>query len=259
MTPLDDGDSCFMRFPTLLLAAVASFALVGCTRAAEDTAFDAKVRAYLLAHPEVIQEAVEKLQEKRQSEAEAQYKQSLDKGKAALPRLRQALERDPRDFVANAGGKVTVTEFYDYRCPHCINVAPKVVDLIKSNPDIRFVFKEMPIFGATSEHAARAALAVKAAGGDYVGFYHALMSTRGLNDAEVDELSRAKGVDPAKAEAAATRTAADAQIADVHKLAASLYVDGTPTFIIGDEIIPGEDMDAVQAAIVKARSTPAKG
>ena len=150
-----------MRFPTLLLAAAASFALVGCTRAAEDTAFNAKVHAYLLAHPEVIQEAVEKLQEKRQTEAEAQYKQSLDKGKAALPRFRQALERDPRDFVANAGGKVTVTEFYDYRCPHCINVAPKVVDLIKSNPDIRFVFKEMPIFGATSEHAARAAIAAK--------------------------------------------------------------------------------------------------
>ncbi len=248
-----------MRLPTLLLAAVASFALVGCTKAAEDTAFNAKVRAYLLAHPEVIQEAVEKLQEKREAEATVQYRQSLDKGKAALPRLRQALERDPRDFVANAGGKVTVTEFYDYRCPHCINVAPKVVDLIKSNPDVRFVFKEMPIFGATSEHAARAALAIKAAGGDYVGFYHALMSTHGLNDAAVDQLARAQGLDPAKVEASAARTAADAQIADVHKLAASLYVDGTPTFIIGDEIVPGEDMEAVQAAIGKARVAPTKG
>ncbi len=134
-----------------------------------------------------------------------------------------------------------------------------MVDLIKSNPDVRFVFKEMPIFGATSEHAARAALAIKAAGGDYVGFYHALMSTHGLNDAAVDQLARAQGLDPAKVEASAARTAADAQIADVHKLAASLYVDGTPTFIIGDEIVPGEDMEAVQAAIGKARVAPTKG
>ena len=96
------------------------------------------------------------------------------KAKTALPALRAALERDPRDFVANPDGKITVTEFYDYRCPHCINIAPKVVDLIQRHPDVRFVFKEMPIFGATSEHAARAALAAKAQGKDYVGLYEAI-------------------------------------------------------------------------------------
>ncbi len=243
-----------MRLPALVLAAFASFALAGCTRAAEDSRFGEKVRAYLLAHPEVIQEAVEKLQEKRQAEATAQYQDSLAKGKAALPAVRQKLERDARDFVANPSGRITLTEFYDYRCPHCVNAAGKVLEIIRANPDVRVVFKEMPIFGATSEHAARAAIAVKAKGGDYVGFYRTLMSTPGLNDEAVDQFARALGVDPVKAQSGPTRDAADTQIADVHKLATALHIDGTPAFIVGDEIIPGEDMDAVQAAITKARA-----
>ena len=90
---------------------------------------------------------------------------------------------------------MTVTEFYDYRCPHCINIAPKVVALIRTRPDVRFVFKEMPIFGATSEHAARAALAAKAQGKDYVGLYDAFMSAHPLTDDEIDRIAAAKGVD----------------------------------------------------------------
>ncbi len=74
-----------------------------------------------------------------------------------------------------------------------------------------------------------------------------------MNDEIVDQFARSHGVDPAKAEAPQVRSAADAQLSDVRKLAQSLYIDGTPAFIVGDEIIPGEDMDAVQAAIIKTR------
>ncbi|MDT9106024.1 thioredoxin domain-containing protein, partial [Escherichia coli] len=84
-----------------------------------------------------IQEAIGKLQDKQIAQARQQYK-------AVTVANRQALERDPREFVATPHGKITVTEFYDYRCAHCINAAPKVLDLIKANPDIRFVFKELP-------------------------------------------------------------------------------------------------------------------
>ena len=237
-----------MRLKSLLLmAAAASLAVAGCTRAADDGGFGDKVRAYLLQHPEVIEEAVQKLQEKRDAEA-------ADKARLALQSERQALEHDPRDFVANPGGKITVTEFYDYRCPHCINAAPQVLQIIHDNPDVRFVFKEMPIFGAVSEHAARTAIAVKDAGGDYLGLYRTFMSTRGLNDQEIDKIARAAGIDPAKAEQGKALAAEDAQLADVRKLADKLSIDGTPTFIIGDTIVPGEDMDAVKDAIAKARA-----
>jgi protein-disulfide isomerase len=235
-----------IRRTTFALVAIASFLAAGCSRAG-DTAFDAKVHAYLLAHPEVIEEAVQKLQDNKEAQAEL-------KAKAALKEERQSLERDPRDFVAHPDGKITVTEFYDYRCPHCINAAPSVLKTIQDNPDVRFVFKEMPIFGEISEHAARCAIAVKAAGGDYLGFYKTAMSTRGLDTATVDKIARSYGVDPAKVDQGPFRAAADAQIKDVHKLADALAVDGTPTFFVGDTVVVGERMDELASAIAKARA-----
>ena len=232
----------------LAMAAAGSLLVAGCSRAAEDPAFGAKVRAYLLAHPEVIEEAVQKLQDQKDAQA-------AQKAKLAIDQDRQSLERDPRDFVANPNGRITVTEFYDYRCPHCINAAPAVLKIIHDNPDVRFVFKELPIFGAVSEHAAREAIAIKAAGGDYLGYYKTLMATRGLDDATVDQVAKSYGVDPAKAQDGPFRRVADTELADVHKLANDVDVEGTPTFIIGDTVVPGEDMDAVKDAIAKARAS----
>lgn len=213
-----------------------------------DAAFGAKVRAYLLAHPEVIQEAVERLQVTQAADEAAQEKAAA----AKLPALRSAVERDPRDFVANPAGHVTVTEFYDYRCPHCVNAAPKLLAMIRRDPDVRFVFKEMPIFGAISQRAARAALAVKKSGGDYLGLYQALMSTRGLDSAAIDRLALAHGARPADVEA---NPAADKQMADTASLFSKLDLGGTPAFIIGDDIVYGEDMDAVAAATAKAEKS----
>ncbi len=232
----------------VLLALLVGAALAGCHRS-EDTpaGFDARVRAYLLAHPEVIQEAADRLQAKAAADDAAAQR----KAAAELPSLRAALERDPRDFVANPRGRVTVTEFFDYRCPHCIDAAPAVIALIRANPHVRFVFKEMPIFGATSEHAARAAMEVKAAGGDYLGLYQRFMQTRPLDDAQIDQIASRMGAGPPAAPAE-TR-----QLADTAALFNKLSLIGTPAFIVGDTIVPGEDMDAVLAAIAQTESSPA--
>jgi protein-disulfide isomerase len=229
------------------LAILGVLALGACdATTAQDDAFGARVRAYLLSHPEVVQEAVEKLQQK----ADADEAATEEKARRALPTFRAAVERDPRDFVANPNGRITVTEFYDYRCAHCINAAPKVLALIASNPDLRFVFKETPIFGPTSERAARAALAVRKSGGDYLGFYKAMMSTRALDIATVDRQAVAHGANPADL---GVSLAADKQIADVSSLFTKLELGGTPAFIVGDQIVFGEDMDALTSAIAKAR------
>lgn len=218
------------------------------TAAQDDAAFGARVRAYLLSHPEVIQEAVEKLQAK----ADADQAAAEDRARRELPKLRMALEHDPRDFVANPTGGVTVTEFYDYRCAHCINAAPKVLALIAANPDLRFVFKESPIFGPTSEFAAHAALAVHKSGGDYLGYYKTMMSTRGLDEATIVKIALANGANRADL---GPLTAPDKQISDVSALFNRLELGGTPAFIVGDDIIFGEDMEALNAAIAKARAS----
>ena len=98
------------------------------------------------------------MQAKEEADQEKAEASDDSKAQAALPALRAALEHAPRDFVANPAGKVTVTEFYDYRCPHCVNMAPTVLSIIHDNPNVRFVFKEFPIFGATSDTAAEGAL-----------------------------------------------------------------------------------------------------
>ncbi|MBV9994211.1 MAG: thioredoxin domain-containing protein [Caulobacteraceae bacterium] len=243
-----------MRLGSAVALALAALLALGACQPSkdDDAAFGARVKAYLMAHPEVLRAAIDNLQAREDADADKAAAEAEVKAKAALPGLRGALERDPRDFVANPNGKVTVTEFYDYRCPHCINVAPKVVNLIRTRPDVRFVFKEMPIFGPVSEHAARAAMAAKAQGKDYLGLYQAFMSARPLTDAEIDRLAAAEGVDVAAMNAPAERAKAETQLKDVTKLFTSLSLEGTPGFVVGDEIIRGEDYEALTAAIAKA-------
>ncbi len=236
--------------PALAACMVASaFALSACGET--DQQFQARVRAYLLQHPEVIQEALDKLQEKQQAQAE-------EAARTAIAHNRQAVEHDARDFVANPNGTVTVTEFFDYRCPHCINAAPAVLAMIHDQPDVRVVFKEFPIFGDASDRAAAAALAVKRAGGDYLDVYRQFMAARPLDDAAIDRVMKAHGVDPSVLDQPQEKAEIARQVADVRSLAIGLGLQGTPAFIIGDTLVPGEDMDAVKAAI-QAQRAKAKG
>lgn len=236
---------------TLALFAVGAgvIALSGC-QAQSDQAFGERVRAYLLAHPEVLAEASQKLQ----TDEDAQAVAAMTKAEARLPTLRSAIERDPRDFVANPNGKITVTEFYDYRCPHCEAMAPRLLALIKTNSDIRFVFKEMPIFGATSEHAAYAAIAVKKDGGNFLGLYRGFMTTEPLTDQAIDKIATANG---ARTSDMAPDSANTAQLATTKDLFDKLGLDGTPGFVVGDQILAGDDMQALTAAIDKARKNGA--
>ena len=241
-----------MKLQHLPIAVLAcAVALTGCSRA--DESFDKKVHTYLLAHPEVIREAIEKLQEKEEAQAVADSNKAIAQARALIPQNRQAIENDTRDYVANPKGTITVTEFYDYRCPHCVNAAPAVLSLIQSAPDVRVVFKEFPIFGPVSERAAAGAIAVKKAGGDYLGVYHDFMAARPLDVAAIDRVLQAHGFDPAKLDDPALKTAVTQQLTDTRKLTEALHIDGTPAFIIGDTLIPGEDMEAVKVAVEKAR------
>jgi protein-disulfide isomerase len=240
-----------MKSAYVFAVALAALSLAACKPAA-DGGFDAKVKAYLMSHPEELRAALDNMQSKEEANQATDEARDDAKAQTQLASLRGALERDPRDFVANPNGKITVTEFYDYRCPHCINIAPKVVDLIHSHPDVRFVFKEMPIFGATSEHAARAAMAAKAQGKDYVGLYEAFMAAHPLTDGEIDRIAASKGIDIAAMNAPATVAKDNAQIAATGDLAKKLAIDGTPGFVVGDEFVRGEDDDALNVAIAAA-------
>jgi protein-disulfide isomerase len=238
----------------LLLAAALALAVVGCTRspgaAQNDAAFGRQVRAYLLEHPEVIEEAGAKLNEQRRAQA-------LAESSTAITARKTALESDPGDFVANPGGKVTVVEFFDYRCPYCKASLPQLESLIQNNRDVRFVFKEFPILPdsdgrmGVSLRAARAAMAA-AAVGKYVQVHHALMDQKPLDDAAIARVLQANGIDPEKA---TSSTAFDNHLKQVHDLAYAINATGTPAFVVGDSLIEGARMDELAAAIAKARKS----
>lgn len=229
----------------LALCAALALPLAACAKKPDD-AFGQKVRAYLLEHPEVIEEAVQKLQENKQAAA-------VEAAKASLGKYRAQLERDPRDFVANPDGKITVVEFFDYRCGYCKVSAPEVLKLIAENPDVRFVFKEFPIFGGESNLAAQVALS-EPAKPKTLKLFEAFMAEKALDATSIDRHLRAAGIDPAAAKAAGASEPVQKHIADTRALAQALAIEGTPAFIIGDQVIPGADMAALRAAITEAKT-----
>ena len=235
-----------MSIALRLLATLAASATIAGCQPADDAAFGQKVRAYLLSHPEVIREAVQELNKKEQANAAL--------GAVANIRAHRAeLERDPRDYVANPGGKITVVEFFDYRCGYCKVAAPEVLQLIQQNPDVRFVFKEFPIFGKESDTAAKIAL-TPAGKAKSLALYQSWMAEKSLDDAAIDRLTTAAGLDPAELRKQAADPAIAKQIADIRTLALALKIEGTPAFIIGDTMIAGADIPALKQAIIQAKA-----
>ncbi|HEV2532852.1 DsbA family protein [Phenylobacterium sp.] len=225
-------------------AALAALSLAGCQKA-DDAVFGQRVHAYLMAHPEVIREAAQKLQENEQAAAAKASTQ-------AIAKFRDQLERDPRDIVVNPNGKLTVVEFFDYRCGYCKLAAPEVVKLIEQNRDIRFVFKQFPIFGEVSDTAAKAALTA-AAKPKGLELYKSWMAEKALDDTLLDHDLTAAGLDPVQVRKASNDPAIARQILDTRALATSLRIEGTPAFVVGDTLIPGADIPALKAAISVAK------
>lgn len=209
----------------------------------------ANVRAYLLEHPEVLQEASLALQAK---EGQAR----VDETNAAAAANAGLLAPDSRDpAFGPADAKVTVIEFFDFRCPGCKAVAHDYRALMAAHPEVRFVFKDWPILDrgddVTSQYAARAALAAHQQG-KYLDVYDALMTERALTPTSIDAILAANGVDMTRAKAALASPETTRHIADIHTTAAALRLQGTPTFFVNGKaaasIDPAEIGKMIEAA-----------
>lgn len=216
--------------------------------------FDSRVRAYLLSHPEVLEEMLQA----RQLQQQAAGTEAIN---AAISADASLIAHDPRDPAVGPAPEqaaVTVIEFFDYRCPGCKSVAPGLLALVEANPDVRFVFKEWPILDrgddATSNYAARAALAAHAQG-RYLEVHQALMAEPALDVTAVDEVLQEAGVDMNAARAFINSEAADRHVGDVHDAARRLNLQGTPTFIVNGRATDGIDPRVVAEAIAQARGS----
>ncbi len=203
-----------------------------------------RVREYLLNNPEVVIEALERFQE-RKKRAEQTEAQALLKARA------DEVFRDPDSPVGgNPNGKATLVEFFDYNCPYCRRVTPTMNEAEAADGNLRIVYKEFPILGPNSVFAARAALAAHRQG-RYVAFHKALMLAEGVADKDkVMEIAAKVGLDLERLKRDMDDPAIQAAIDKNLSLAQALRINGTPSFIAGDQIVRGAvDLKMLQALI----------
>lgn len=215
------------------------------TKAVEDV-----VHNYLREHPEVLLEAIQALRDKQAAAEQARQRKALTSNRAEL-------EKDTRSPVAgNPSGDVTIVEFFDYRCTYCKRVSPSLQKLVKSDKNVRFVFKEFPVLGPESVFASRVALAAwHLEPKKYEGLHYALMDARGaLTQAKVMDIAASAGYAPDALRAKMSDPEVDQVITRNHQLAQKLGITGTPAFIIGDHLVPGAiDLDTLRALVARAR------
>ncbi|SEH63661.1 DsbA family protein [Paracoccus alkenifer] len=171
--------------------------------------------------------------------------------------LRTALERDRNGIVlGNPAGNITLVEFFDYNCPFCKKILPKMQQLISADPQLRVVFREWPVFGADSEFAARVALAALDQG-KYWQVHAGLMGMRDrAAEPSVMRVVRKLGLDEAKLRRDMDSDRVSDHIARSFMLADHMGLVGTPTMIAGDEGVFGDQsLKDLQDLVARARAT----
>ncbi len=225
-----------------------SMPLTGALTPAQVQAIEQIVHDYLLRNPQVILDAVEHLEQQRHDEAQAA-------AKTAIADRRDELLHDPDSPVAgNPNGNVTIVEFFDYRCPYCKQVEPSLAQLRKDDRQLRFVYKEFPILGPDSVVASHAALAAHKQN-KYQALHDALLAARGrLDETTILKMAADAGLDAKRLKADMDSPEIDRIISRNMALARALGINGTPGFIIGDQLVPGAiDLPTLQKLVAEAR------
>jgi len=224
---------------------------------ASGTDFGSRVKSYLVQNPEVLQEAIAALEQKAQQQQIVDNRETTAKITARVAADPGLLSVDSRDAAFGpVDAKVTVIEFFDFRCPGCKATAPEVLRMMQAHPDVRFVFKEWPILDGSSNgashHAARAAQAAHRQG-KYLPVFQALMAEPSLSEQSIDAILAANGVSMSEAEAAMAGPEIARHMADMQTSAMALGLVGTPTFFVN-----GKAQETIQPAALDRAIREAK-
>jgi protein-disulfide isomerase len=208
---------------------------------AQRKAMEALVRSYILENPEIITDAVAILQQR-------------DVAKRLAAAGNQIAKPFPGAEAGNPKGDVTIVEFTDYNCGFCRASVPDVQRLLNSDSNIRLVYRELPILSQSSRDAALWALAA-ARQGKHKAFHDALFAAGRADEANITAAARKAGLDMATARTFAASPQANQEIERNLALMQQIGFNGTPTFIIGDQILEGAlGYDALKTAVEKART-----
>ena len=207
------------------------------------------IESYLMGDPKILQRMSVALDTTLQAEEREQ-------ATTAIAAMREAIFDDPGQVVlGNPDGDVTLVEFFDYNCGYCRAALPDMATLLAEDPDLRVVLKEFPILSNESIDAARVAVLVGDADVDYWTFHETLFTSRSQVDKQVALAAASDlGLSPVALELDMGTEAVSQKIQTSYEIARALNITGTPTYIIGNEIIPGAiGLDELRTRIANMR------
>jgi protein-disulfide isomerase len=198
---------------------------------------EAIVRDYILDHGEILPQALERAQQRQSS--------------AAVGRHRAAIETPWHGAWAGAAdGDVVLVEFFDYACGYCRASNPDVERLLREDPRLKVVWRELPVLGPDSQAAAHVSLAA-AEQGRFRQFHERVFALGARPTAAVvAQAAQEAGVRPGP-----PTEAGRAEMARNVTLAQNIGASGTPTFVVGDRVLQGAvGYEALKEAIAAARA-----
>lgn len=244
------ASSSILSLTAIILSGLALLVATGILDVKEPVSaeFETQARDYLLENPEIVVEALQLLEDRKQR-AELSELQAM-----IATRYNDIFLNTGDPIGGNADGDVTLVEFFDYNCPYCRKAAPTLKQAMDTDGKLKLVYKEWPILGPASVFAAKAALASKKQG-KYAAYHEALMTYSGsINEAVTLTVAKQVGLDIDQLKLDMQDPAILDLITRNAKLASGLRITGTPTFVIGEKIIRGlVDLSALQGFIAEAR------
>jgi protein-disulfide isomerase len=208
---------------------------------ADRSAIESIVREYILSHPEILPEAMANLQAR-------ELKKVVDANRKAIETPFAGA------WEGAANGDVTLVQFFDYACTYCRASYPDVERLLAEDKNLRVVYREMPILGPDSEAATRASLAV-AQQGNYAAYHRYIYDSARATSQVIAAAVGAAKADPGKTRDLAKGGEVEKEIASNVELWKLLQLNGTPSWIIGDQVINGAlGYDGLKKAIAAARA-----
>jgi len=216
----------------------------------DPSSLDPLIEQYLASDPHILQRMQDNLDRQNKADQALHDKQAIAQNAAAI------FDDSDNVVLGNPKGDVTLVEMFDYNCGFCRGALPDLAQLLQEDKNLKIELKQFPILSAGSVDAARVGLQVAKSGKDYWAFHQALYTSRGevTADTALDE-AKTLGLDPTTIKANMQQPAISGALQKSYDLAKTLNVTGTPTYIIGDEIIPGAvPIDQLRTAIANMRA-----
>jgi len=220
------------------------------TAAVDAATLNPMIESYLLGNPRILQRVSDALNVELTAERKAATNM-------ALAELRPAIYGGEGNVVlGNPDGDVTLVEMFDYNCGYCRQALPEIAQLLEDDPNVKVILKEFPILSQGSLDAARVAIQVADTDVDYWAFHQALFTARGqIDKAAALKAASDLGLNPITLELGMQHPKVSAVLQDSYRIAERLEITGTPSFIIGDEVIPGAvPLDTLKGKIANMRA-----